>query len=271
MGQIIFRSNPISTLWRSRMHAITSQMIDQHCEQELRDAQADGYAANIHLSRGPYWMRGQIGLVLAYLHPGRRHHIYDAGTGVGFYSMEIARRYPQSHIHAVDFSPRSIQMVRQQARTLHYGNIEADVADIIEYIPEENSFDRAICNDVLQHLPGPGARLQAVRNIYRSLRPGGIFVTSNYRWGGWIKHPTPKEDANYHGEGLYRYAFTENELSELLREAGFRTAHSFGIIRTPRKLRHHLPPAIAPLVERGMAVLGLGSETAQYVLAWGKK
>jgi SAM-dependent methyltransferase len=154
---------------------------------------------------------------------------------------------------------------------MHYQNIEASVADIIEYAPEENSFDRAICNDVLQHLPGFEARLQAVRNIFRSLRPGGIFVTSNYRWGGWIKHPTPKEDANYHGGGLYRYAFTENELGELLREAGFRRVRSFGIIRTPRKLRHHLPPAIAQLIERGMATLGLGARTAQYVLAWGRK
>jgi SAM-dependent methyltransferase len=243
----------------------------QNLERELRDSKADDYVHDIELSRGAYWMRGQIGLVLQHLCTGGSQRVYDAGTGVGMYSLEIARQYPDVSIMATDFSPRSVEMLLKEAERQNLPRISGMVADIITYAPEPASFDRAICNDVLQHLPSHKERLQAVRNIWQSLRPDGIFVTSNYRWGGWIKDPTPKEDRNYHGIGLYRYAFTEQELGSLLQEAGFRSVHSVGIIRTPRKFRRHLPPSLALIVESTLTRLGLFGNSAQYVMAWGVK
>jgi SAM-dependent methyltransferase len=244
---------------------------DQKSERALRDSLADNYISDIELSRGPYWMQGQIGMVLSMLHLGSRHHLYDAGTGVGIYALEIARRYPSVRITASDFSPRSIEMLQEEVERRGYRNIHGIVADIVNHAPEPESFDRAICNDVLQHLPGHEARLQAVRNILQGLRKDGIFVTTNYRWGGWIKPPAPKEDRNYRGIGLHRFAFTEEELGDLLHEAGLRDVHSVAIVRTPRKLRRHLPAAMATTVESLLLSFGLFGRNAQYVMAWGRK
>jgi SAM-dependent methyltransferase len=158
----------------------------QDREIALRDKQADHYFDDINKTRGAYWVNAQVGLVLHYLRLAPKLEVYDAGAGVGIYTLKIAERYPDVEIYAVDFSPKSVQILSDEVGRRGYRNITTDVRDVIAYAPEPNSYDRALTADVLQHLPGHEARLTAVRNIYNGLKPGGIFVTVNYRWGGWI-------------------------------------------------------------------------------------
>ncbi len=244
---------------------------DQQREIELRERQADDYVDFVRKSRGAYWLRAQVGLMLQYLQLRPNLRIYDAGAGVGMYSLKVAKEFPSARILAVDFSAASIGVLKREAQKRGLRNIETLVENIITYQPQPESYDRAICNEVLQHLPRHEARLAAVRRIYKCLKPEGLFATANYRWGGFTKPPAPKEEIDHENSGLVRFSFTEEELRALLEEVGFRNVRSFGIIRMPARIRSILPAWTACLAEKCLNALDWKSNNAQLVLAVGTK
>ncbi len=69
---------------------------------------------------------------------------------------------------------------------------------------------------MIQHIPGTGLRLDAVRRIQRALAPGGRFVTVNYRWGGVI----PGREGRDARGGRHRTSFTPDEITALLQRCG---------------------------------------------------
>ncbi|MDZ7276107.1 MAG: class I SAM-dependent methyltransferase [candidate division KSB1 bacterium] len=236
-------------------------------EIRLRDAQAASYAEFIKSHRGKYWMQAQTGLLLHALKIRNGLRLYDAAAGVGLYTLEVARRHPTLQILASDFSAASLAVLQEQARQAGVSNIQTQAADITRFCPAEAGFDRVVCLDTIQHLPTPAARLQALRNFHTLLVPDGLLVLSAYRWGGWIRPPQPKEESNHLGSGLYRMAFTEEEIATLLQSAGFRHCRVFGIIRLPGRLRKRLPAMLAYPVENMLIQLGWRKQHAQYVMA----
>lgn len=140
---------------------------EQKQEVELRDRDADHFLQWFIESRGAYWLSAQVGLVLRSLKLTTRKPLrtYDAGAGVGIYSLQIAKRFPDARILAVDFSPRSIEILNRAAQDQHLHNVEAIVEDITRYQPELQAYDRGICVEVLQHLPTHEYRLGATRRI----------------------------------------------------------------------------------------------------------
>lgn len=245
--------------------------LNQLEEISLRDAQAADYHDFIKSHRGEYWIRAQARLVLRALQPQKGHRVYDAGAGVGIYTMELARRFSEVSILAADFSPASIAILDSQAHKSGVRNIKTEIADISIFKSDRMRFERAMCLDTIQHISSRVERLETVRNIYSMLTAGGVFVLTAYRWGGWIKPPQPKEDKNYNGTGLYRMAFTKAEVVNLLREAGFRNVRAFGIIRMPNKIRKHLPAAFGYTAEYILNQLGFAEDNAQYLMAVGVK
>ena len=238
----------------------------------VRDRCAENYVATVVGSRGAYWPRAQTGLVSQALRlASGRLQIYDAGSGVGTYALEIAKRYPNAQLLCVDFSARSIGVLVREAKTCMLKNVTPLVANVITYQPEPNAFDRAMCNEVLQHLPRHESRLEALRHIYMGLRKGGVLVTTNYRWGGFIRAPTPKNEHEHAGLKFTRHAFTETELQDLLEEAGFRRVVSYGIIRLPIRFRRLVPIRAATALERFLIGTKRNMDSAQFVLAVGEK
>jgi SAM-dependent methyltransferase len=258
------------------LHECDSMAIrdDQTEEVAARDRHAEDYVATVvgSKARGEYWLRAQTGLVLRALQlsPGRLR-IYDAGSGVGIYALEIARRYPKAQLLCVDFSPRSIDVLAREAKKRMYQNVTPLVANVITYQPQPNAFDRAMCNEVLQHLPSHESRLDTLRHIRISLKEGGILVTTNYHWGGFIRAPTPKDDHKHGGFKFTRHAFTEIELQNLLEEAGFRRVISYGILRLPSRFRRLVPSKAATAIEQVLIVTKRNPISAQFVLAVGEK
>jgi 2-polyprenyl-3-methyl-5-hydroxy-6-metoxy-1,4-benzoquinol methylase len=171
----------------------------------------------------------------------------------------------------VDFSAASIAVLKREAHERGLNNITTLVEDITTYQPDMNNFDRALCVEVLQHLPTHKMRRSALDRIHASLRKGGILVTVNYRWKGLIKPPTPKHDPQHAGRHFTRHAFTEAELCDLLRHANFHNVKCCGIIRMPKIAWRLLPSWYAGFVERSMNRLNLRNAQAQFVLATGEK
>jgi len=239
---------------------------DQAREVPLRDRQAEDYERSFHELRGAYWVRAQLAVTIRALRLRGARTLYDAGCGVGVYTLEIARRHPGIDILAVDFSPESVRVLRRGSSRLGTVRLRAQVADVTAYRPPDGAFDRVLCSEVLQHIPGDDRRRAAVRNLFAALRPGGRAVATAYRWGGLIRPPDPKEDLDMLGTGLNRYAFTAAELAELFAGAGFVEVRTRAIIRTPPRVQRRLPPSLASGVERCLSRLGINARNARYLL-----
>lgn len=104
--------------------------------------------------------------------------ILDAGCGTGSNLLWLRRYAGDGEIYGIDLSFHALQTSsqRQPERLVQASVVDLPFAD--------SSFDLVTSFDVLVQLPGSGADAQAMREMYRVLRPGGIgFVrAAAYEW-----------------------------------------------------------------------------------------
>jgi len=137
--------------------------------------------------------------------------LLDLGCGSGWTSrMFAAAGYD---VTGLDLSPDMIQLAREDAGDR--SNLQFLVHDYEESI-DFGSFDVAVIYDALHHATEPGA---VVRNVYRALRPGGIFVTAEPGAGH------SKMEGSI--EAMRRFGTTEKDMPYsyqcvLMKAAGFR-------------------------------------------------
>lgn len=120
--------------------------------------------------------------------------------------------------------------------------------DLLSLPFTEVAFDIVFCIATLHHIPSAEYQLQAVKEMFRVLRPGGLLLMSNWDLASqsrYVKkndrlrgeHPELFDGFGEHdflitwrwqllGKTIYRYyhSFTKEELSDLLSRAGFTRA-----------------------------------------------
>ncbi len=73
--------------------------------------------------------------------------IIDMFAGVGSFSIQVAKRAPQSHVTAIDINPEAIRYLRENIKLNGVRNIEAIEGDVSEiYARFRNTADRIIMN-----------------------------------------------------------------------------------------------------------------------------
>ena len=133
--------------------------------------------------------------------------ILDAGCGTGG-NLEWLRRYAgQGHIIGLDYVGTALQFCRQAG---HERLVQASATQLPFAAA---TFDLVTSFDVLVQLPGADADEQAMREMYRVLKPGGLaFVrTAAYAW------MRSEHDAALDSQRRY----TRSELRTKLERAGF--------------------------------------------------
>jgi 2-polyprenyl-3-methyl-5-hydroxy-6-metoxy-1,4-benzoquinol methylase len=155
--------------------------------------------------RHAYRVRRLVDLLTSALPRG---HVLDAGCGAGTATELLARRGFQ--VTAIDASPEFVAHVHgrmDRAGLLHRVRVmRTDLG--CDDLPAE-SFDGAICGEVLEHLPDDR---RAVRTIARGLRPGGVFALS-------VPADPERFDWLDHWAGHER-RYDESHLRAILEEAG---------------------------------------------------
>ena len=186
-----------------------------------RRVQADGSDPIVH-SRNR--------TVLALLPPGRR--CVDVGCGAGGFAPLLRERF--GFIAGVDLSPTV-------ARAAAGRGMRALCADLDEgELPfAAESFDAAVCCDVLEHVFDP---IVFARRVVRILKPGATFVVSvpNIRYlprvlsliGGYF--PRTTGDPNGYDGGHLHYYTTRN-LAEIFQSAGLTNVRSYGFNADPSR------------------------------------
>jgi arsenite methyltransferase len=197
--------------------------------------------------------------------PGDR--VLDVGCGPGFYCLEIAEEVgPDGLVVGIDSAAPMLELARRRCEA--FDNVSFKHGDIMSIPVEDESFDRAICVQVLEYIePATGA----LSEIMRTLRPGGRVVVWDIDWGTVAWHstdPAGTEQILKAWDHHLAHPTLPRSLAPRLREAGFEeveaNGHVFSTIST-------LDPdtygaAIIPLIASYVTTNQLIDENA--VAAW---
>lgn len=104
--------------------------------------------------------------------------VLDAGCGSGRVALAVKFRSPDAEVIGLDGDPHILTLARRKAarRNLDVKFFEG----FIETVPfPDGSFDLVFSILVLHHLPEE-AKVQACREMFRVLRPGGRAIIADY-------------------------------------------------------------------------------------------
>lgn len=77
--------------------------------------------------------------------------ILELGCGVGIFTQLLAKNKSAGLIEAVDLSEKSVAIARSHLKNKK--NIHFDVADVVQYQPQNSDFDFVTLMDVIEHIP----------------------------------------------------------------------------------------------------------------------
>jgi SAM-dependent methyltransferase len=98
-------------------------------------------------------------------------HVLEIGPGPGLTTDLLRHRV--SRVTAVEIDPALGEPLRDR---LSGTNVEVIVADAVEARLPADSFSTTACFSILHHMPSHEDQDRLFEEIYRVLRPGGIFV-----------------------------------------------------------------------------------------------
>ena len=162
------------------------------------------------------------GFLLSHLRPGDA--VLDCGCGPGSITVGLAEAVAPGRTVGVDLSDGHFPVAQALAAERGTSNVVFQVADVYELPFDDGSFDAVFANGLLLHLSDPG---QALREMRRVLRPGGIVAIRDLDWGSWLMAPTTPRLEEF--RALLRQVMTSNGANlnyarhqrALLLQAGF--------------------------------------------------
>jgi len=212
--------------------------------------------------RGRLYSRSEIQTIYSVLQPRKDDIAVDLGCGVGRITLDLAGRVRS--VSALDFSRQSVAILKRRIAEGGVHNVETAVADLRHLPLPSSTYTKAVCCQVIQHIPTDTWRLEALREVRRILKPGGRFACTVYQWGTMIRD---RQEGDFSGRG-YRKAFTEEELRDLFVRAGYTNVMITGLIHLPHRTIVHLPEFLWP-VETTISRLDLLRRRATYLLGSG--
>ena len=158
-------------------------------------------------------------------HPTR---IMDFGCGTGSASQGLLQFVSRGFVVGVDVSDKSLCIARSN-------NADPERAQFVlrdEFVPNED-IDLAFCSGVFHHIP-PAERAEAVRYVYKSLRPGGLFaVWDNNPWNPGARYVMRRIPFDRNAVPI-----TAPATRRLLRKEGFQILRTDFLFIFPSMLRH---------------------------------
>ncbi|MDA1188068.1 MAG: methyltransferase domain-containing protein [Chloroflexi bacterium] len=120
------------------------------------------------------------------LKPGMR--VLDFGCGPGTISVGLAKVVAPGELHGIDLEESQVKLARAAAAAGGHDNATFHVANATKLPFEDDSFDAAHCNAVLNHIPDTQTALAEVKRV---LKPGGIMFSRDWISGANIWFPQP--------------------------------------------------------------------------------
>jgi ubiquinone/menaquinone biosynthesis C-methylase UbiE len=160
-------------------------------------------------------------------------HILDLGCGPGTITTGLAKCASKGKTVGIDMSIDVIQKAKTLAAEANIptqgpGSVVFEQGNVLERLNyPDDTFDIVYCSQVFGHLPPPGQPLQALIELRRVLKPGGILATRD----GLAQHFYPQtldldrlwvqNQARGLNKGMPAADPTGTIMPALLRSAGF--------------------------------------------------
>ncbi|MEH2111754.1 MAG: methyltransferase domain-containing protein [Nostoc sp.] len=157
-----------------------------------------------------------------YLSPGMK--LLDCGCGPGAIALGLARVIAPGTLTGIDREISQIRIAAESAFNQGVSNTNFLEGNIYALPFPDNSFDAIFSHALFEHLQEP---VQALRELWRVLKPGGIVGLRSPDWGGFLISPsTPELEKAF---SYYKWLQQQNsgnpnvgrELRALLRQSGF--------------------------------------------------
>jgi ubiquinone/menaquinone biosynthesis C-methylase UbiE/uncharacterized protein YbaR (Trm112 family) len=181
-------------------------------ESDQWDRHAPDYDAGRSID--PIYMAG-VHAVLAGLDPRPHELVLDAGCGTGLTTRQFHR--PGMNTVALDLSMESLRRLRTRLPAGHtVGLVRGDLS-ALPFAP--GAFDKVLCANALQQLPGDDLRRRCAAGLARVARPGATVVVSAHNFSrpkqkaGWCKEGS---SGSHSGAVDYIYRFGADELEAML-------------------------------------------------------
>ena len=104
-------------------------------------------------------------------------NVLDLSTGTGSVAIEIACKYPDADIVAIDLSRGMLSIAESKAQEKGITNIEFRQGDVEGLVYDSHTFDLVSCGYGLFFYPDMEATFQA---ICKMVKPGGVFIFSSF-------------------------------------------------------------------------------------------
>ena len=164
--------------------------------------------------------------------------VLDYGCGTGGSVPFLLEMFRPRRILGVDISAESIRQARkeQSGKGIEFA--------VFSDHPARPEFDLAFCNGVFHHIE-PAERPSALRYIYDSLQPGGIFAFwENNPWNPATRYIMSQCEFDHEA-----IMISPPQAKVMLRDNGFTVVHTSSCFYFPRWLKglRRLEPALASL------------------------
>ena len=112
--------------------------------------------------------------------------LIELGCGPGFYSCELAARFPALSVVGVDRSTQQLDCAERKARNLQLENCAFERDNVLNLTHANGSFDAVIAARLFTVLPD---HERAIAEMFRVLRSGGRCVIAEPRYSFWASLP----------------------------------------------------------------------------------
>lgn len=121
---------------------------------------------------GDMALKRRARLIIQGLNLQRSDKVLDLGCGTGYYLFLLSNLPVELSLNGLDYDEKALEEAKQ---SLKDKKIKFFAGDSHNLPFEDNSFDKIVASEVLEHLDDDQ---KALKEVYRVLRPGGIFVIS---------------------------------------------------------------------------------------------
>ena len=103
--------------------------------------------------------------------------LLEVGAGPGLTTDILRHRF--DHVTALEIDDRLARSLEQR---LNGTNVRVLKADATAMPLPDGAFSGAVCFTMLHHVPSPELQDKLIGEVYRVIKPGGVFAGTDSRW-----------------------------------------------------------------------------------------